>query len=111
MINHSNKEDRQSQMGKQTDDIPYEDEGFGQDWKSLSMKNHKHKGLRIYKQRDRTQKETQYHLDLEGEVMAPMPPLDKPMDQLLRPSLEREHMIAPIPSHKQLNIEDNMPHN
>jgi hypothetical protein len=75
------------------------------------MKNHKHKGLRIYKQRDRTQKETQDHLDLEGEARAPMPALDKPMDQLLTPSLKRENMTAYILSKKQLDIEDKMPHN
>jgi hypothetical protein len=35
-----------------------------------------------------------------------MPPLDKPMDKLLRPSLEREYMIAPVLSQKKLNTED-----
>jgi hypothetical protein len=40
-----------------------------------------------------------------------MPPLDKPMDQLLRPSLEKENMIAEVPDQKQLNTEDKTPHN
>ena len=111
MINHSNEDDQQSKMGKQTDDIPYEDEGFGQDWKSLSMKNHKHKGLRIYKQRDQNQKDTQAQLDQEGEARAPMPPLDESTDQLLVPSLEKENMIAQVLAQKQLNTEDKMPHN
>jgi hypothetical protein len=75
------------------------------------MKNHDHKGLRIYKQRDQTQKDTQAHLDQEREVRLLMPPLDKLMDQLLRPSLEREHMIVSVPAHKQLNTEDKTPHN
>ena len=98
MINHSNEEDRQSQMGKQTDDIPYEDEGFGQDWKSLSMKNHNHKGLRIYKQQDQILKENQDHSDQEGEERDPMPPLDKNTDQFLRPCLKKENMIAQVTS-------------
>ena len=75
------------------------------------MKNHEHEGLRIYKQRDQTQKDTQDHLDQEGETRAPMPPLDKPMDQLLRPSLRKANMISQVPAQKQLNIEDKMPHN
>ena len=98
-------------MGKQTDDIPYEDEGFVQDCKSLSMKNHKHKGLRIYKQWDQTRKETTDHLDQVGEARAPIPPLDKPMDQLLRPSLLKENMSPQILDKEQLNTEDKMPHN
>jgi hypothetical protein len=67
------------------------------------MKNHKHKGLRIYKQQDQTQEETQDHLDLEGEERTPMPQLDKPMDQLMRPNLKKANMIARVPGHKQLN--------
>jgi hypothetical protein len=67
-------------MGKKTDNIPYEDEGSSQDWKSLSTKNHKHKGLRIYKQRDQTRKKNQDHSDQVGKERAPIPPLDKPMD-------------------------------
>ena len=70
-----------------------------------------HKGLRIYKQWDQTQKDTQAHLDQEGEARAPMPPLDKPMDQLLRPSLVKENMSAQVPDKEQLNTEDKTPHN
>jgi hypothetical protein len=46
-----------------------------------------------------------------GEAKAPIPPLDNPMDQLLRPSLEKEKMIAQVPSHNKLNTEDKTPHN
>jgi hypothetical protein len=67
--------------------------------------------LRIYKQRDQNQKENQDHLDLEGEARALMPPLDKPMDQLLRPSLEKENMISEVPVQNKLNTEVKMPHN
>jgi len=74
------------------------------------MKNHKHKGLRIYKQRDKNQKETRYHLDQEGEARALMSPLDKPMDQLLRPSLEKENMSEKVPAQDKLNTEDKTPH-
>jgi hypothetical protein len=111
MINHSNEEDQQSKMGKKTDDIPYEDEGFGQDWKSLSMKNHKHKSLKIYKQRDRTRKETQDNSHKVGESRSPIPPLDKPMDLLLIPSLMKEIMSAQVPDKEQLITEDKIPHN
>ena len=75
------------------------------------MKNHKHEGLRIYKQRDQTHRDTQAHLDQEGEARAPMPPLDKPMDKFIRPSLEKESVIAHVPSQKKLNTEDKTPHN
>jgi hypothetical protein len=37
--------------------------------------------------------------------------LDKPMDQLLRPSLVKENMSAQVPDKEQLNTEDKMPHN
>ena len=75
------------------------------------MKSHKHEGLRIYKQRDQTQKDTQAHLDQEREARPPMPTLDKLMDQLLRPHLKKENMIAQVPAQKKLNTEDKMPHN
>ena len=93
-----NEEGRQSQRVKQNDHIPYDDEGSGQEWKSLSVDNHKNKGLRIYKQWDQTQKGTQYHSDQEGEARASMPLLDKPTYQFLRPSLEKEKMSKQVPS-------------
>ena len=46
-----------------------------------------------------------------GEARDPIPPLDKPMDQFLGPSLEKEKMSEEVPSHKKLNTEDKMPHN
>jgi hypothetical protein len=67
--------------------------------------------LRIYKQQERTQKETQDHLDQEGESRDPMPPLDKPIDQFFIPSLEKENMSKQVPAQEKLKIEDKMPHN
>ena len=47
-----------------------------------------------------------------GEERVPIPSLDKPMDQLLRPSLMKEKMShEQVPTHEQLNTEDKMPHN
>jgi hypothetical protein len=73
--------------------------------------NHNHEGLRIYKQQDRTQKETQDHLGQEGEARAPMPPLHKPRDQLLRSSLEKKNISEQVPAQEKLNTEDKTPHN
>jgi hypothetical protein len=75
------------------------------------VNNHKHEGLRIYKQQENTQKETQDHLDQEGGARDLIPPLDKKNDQLLRPCLEKENMITQVPSQKKLNIKDKTPHN
>ena len=75
------------------------------------MKNHKHKGLRIYKQRDQTHKETQNHLDQEGEAKAPMPPLDNKNDQFLRPCLEKVNVSEQVPTQEKLDIKDKTPHN
>jgi hypothetical protein len=58
------------------------------------VKNHKREGLKIYKQQDQTQKETQDHSDQEEEARDPMPPSDKKTDQLLIPCIEKENMIA-----------------
>jgi hypothetical protein len=46
-----------------------------------------------------------------GGARAPMPPLDKPMDQFLRPSIEKENISEKVQSQDQLNIEDKTPHN
>jgi hypothetical protein len=75
------------------------------------VKNHKHESLWIYKQCDQTQKETQDHSDQEGETRAPMPPMDKNINQLSSPSLEKENMSDKVISQEKLNTEDKTPHN
>jgi hypothetical protein len=75
------------------------------------VKNHKHEGLRIDRQCDQSQKEIQDHSDQEGETRAPTPPMDKNIDQLSSPSLEKENMSDQVISQEKLNTEDKTPHN
>jgi hypothetical protein len=70
------------------------------------MKNQKKQELEDHTNNNiRLEKKLKIPQIKEGEARPPMPPLDKPMDQLLRPShREGKHALNIVPSQDILSI-------